>query len=66
MKRFQYFNESEIRNLVNTIDTQDHWDTDEMQMFIDAAVKESDDTLNPADYDDPDRLYEACKEVFGI
>lgn len=66
MKRLQYFNESEIRNLVNTIDTQDHWDTDEMYAFIEAAVKESDDTLNPDDYDDPDRLYEACKEVFGI
>lgn len=62
----QYFNENEIRNLINTIDTQDTWDTKEMQEFIEAAVKESDDTLNPADYDDPDRLYEACKAVFGI
>lgn len=62
----RYFNEDEIMGLVNAIDAQDNWDTDEMHEFIDAAVKESDGELNPAEYDDPDALYEACKEVFGI
>ena len=62
----KYFNEEEIRNLINAIEAQDSWDTDEMQSFVDAAVKESDGTLTPADYDDPDKLYAACKAVFGI
>lgn len=62
----RYFNEDEIRVLVNAIDAQDNWDTDEMKEFIDAAVKESDRKLNPAECDDPDELYEACKGVFGI
>ena len=35
----KYFNEEEIRNLINAIEAQDSWDTDEMQSFVDAAVK---------------------------
>ena len=62
----RYFTKTEIMGLVNTIDAQDNWDTDEMHELVNAAVKESDGELNPADYDDPDKLYDACLEVFGI
>ena len=62
----RYFDEKEIRDLINAIDAQDSFDTDEMAEFIKAAVKESDDELDPNEYDDPDRLYAACKAVFGM
>lgn len=62
----KYFNEEDIRNLISTIESQDTWDTDEMHAFVEAAVKESDGELNPADYDDPEKLYDACKASFGI
>ena len=62
----KYFAKEEIMDLVTAIDQQDSWDTEEMQHLIEAAVKESDEQLNPDQYDDPDRLYEDCLKVFGL
>lgn len=62
----KYFNEEEIMSLVKAIDKQDSWDTPEMEEFVQAAVKESDDELDPSAYGDPDSLYFDCLKVFGL
>ena len=62
----KYFNEKEIMDLIEAIEAQDTWETDEMRQLVEAAVKESDEQLDPSAYDDPDQLYEDCKKVFGF